>query len=167
MTCKSCGYENVEGSVFCANCGAAMEAPAPAVETVVEPQYSAPQYSAPQPAPAPAKKADGLSITAMILGIVGLVGGSICNCLCGCLAGVPSLLMCIAAVVLGIIGMKKASDKGTKSTMALVGVILGGIGLLLCIIGMVLSSVLTDAMNTAIFGNMGGMDFMDMIEDMM
>lgn len=154
MTCKSCGYENAEGSVFCANCGASMEAPA--VEPVVETTYEQPVEVV-----APAKKSNGMTIAALILGIVGLVGNTICSCLCGCLGGAPSLLMSIAGLVLGIVAMNKSKKEGEKNNMALTAIILSGVGILLYII----FALVGGAISSAIMGS-AGMDA-DFFEDMM
>lgn len=79
--------------------------------------------------------ANGFAIAALVTGIVALVTGWI-----------PfwSLLSGIAAVVLGIIGLKKVSGKG----MAIAGIVTGGIGAFwgllvtaLFIIALVLSAV--------------------------
>ena len=141
MICKSCGYENAEGSVFCANCGASMEAPV--AEVVADQPYVE------TPVVAEKKKAEPMGIIAMILGIVGLLGSTFCSCLCGCLGGSPALIMCIAGVVLGIIGLNKSKKQGEKNTMALVGIILSGVGILLFII----FALVGGAISTAILGD--------------
>ena len=141
MICKSCGYENAEGSVFCANCGASMEAPV--AEVVVDQPYVE------TPVVAEKKKAEPMGIIAMILGILGLLGSTFCSCLCGCLGGSPALIMCIAGVVLGIIGLNKSKKQGEKNTMALVGIILSGVGILLFII----FALVGGAISTAILGD--------------
>lgn len=141
MICKSCGYENAEGSVFCANCGASMEAPV--AEVVADQPYVE------TPVVAEKKKAEPMGIIAMILGILGLLGSTICSCLCGCLGGSPALIMCIAGVVLGIIGLNKSKKQGEKNTMALVGIILSGVGILLFII----FALVGGAISTAILGD--------------
>lgn len=141
MICKSCGYENAEGSVFCANCGASMEAPV--AEVVADQPYVE------TPVVAEKKKAEPMGIIAMILGILGLLGSTFCSCLCGCLGGIPALIMCIAGVVLGIIGLNKSKKQGEKNTMALVGIILSGVGILLFII----FALVGGAISTAILGD--------------
>lgn len=141
MICKSCGYENAEGSVFCANCGASMEAPV--AEVVADQPYVE------TPVVAEKKKAEPMGIIAMILGILGLLGSTFCSCLCGCLGGSPALIMCIAGVVLGIIGLNKSKKQGEKNTMALVGIILSGVGILLFII----FALVGGAISTAILGD--------------
>ena len=141
MICKSCGYENAEGSVFCANCGASMEAPV--AEVVADQPYVE------TPVVAEKKKAEPMGIIAMILGILGLLGSTFCSCLCGCLGGSPALIMCIAGVVLGIIGLNKSKKQGEKNTMALVGIILSGVGILLFII----SALVGGAISTAFLGD--------------
>lgn len=146
MICKSCGYENAEGCVFCANCGASLEE-TPAVEAVVE---------APIVEAAPAKK-DGMTIAALVLGIAGLALALLCGC-CGC-ASVP-LIVSIVGLVLGIIAFKKAKDAGAENKMALVALILSAAGCLVSLIGIILGAILP----TMLAGM--GMD-MDFMEDMM
>ena len=90
-----------------------------------------------------------MGIIAMILGILGLLGSTFCSCLCGCLGGSPALIMCIAGVVLGIIGLNKSKKQGEKNTMALVGIILSGVGILLFII----FALVGGAICTAILGD--------------
>ena len=153
MICKSCGYENAEGCVFCANCGASLEAPAE--EAVVE----APVVEAPVVEAAPAKK-DGMTIAALILGIAGLALALLCGC-CGC-AYVP-LVVSIVGLVLGIIAFKKAKDAGAENKMALVALILSAAGCLVSLIGIILGAIVP-----SILAGMGiDMMGMDMVEDMM
>ena len=67
------------------------------------------------------KKASGVSVAALICGIVGV-------CCCN-----PFYLMNLAAVVLGIIGIATAKDR--PKGMAIAGLILGISGVLVQIIG--------------------------------
>ena len=149
MICKSCGYENAEGCVFCANCGASLEE-APAVEAVVE---------APVVEAAPAKK-DGMTIAALILGIAGLALALLCGC-CGC-AYVP-LIVSIVGLVLGIVAFKKAKDAGVENKMALTALILSAAGCLVSLIGIILGSIVPSILAGMGVDLMG----MDMLEDMM
>ncbi|MBQ7101563.1 MAG: zinc ribbon domain-containing protein [Clostridia bacterium] len=48
MICKNCGYQIADGSAFCINCGATVEAQPQQAQYQQQPQYAAPQY-APQP----------------------------------------------------------------------------------------------------------------------
>lgn len=151
MICKSCGYENAEGSIFCANCGASMEAPvAPVVDTYVE---------QPVEVVAPKKKSDAMTIIALILGIVGLVFSTICSCLCGCLGSIPAIIMCITGLILGIVALTKSKKNGEKNGMALTAIILSGVGILMTII----FALIGGAISAAIMGE----DGMEILEDMM
>ena len=150
MFCQNCGSQIPDGAKFCEICGApapgAAEVAQEAVETVetvetpVEevaqevpsytepaantyqqtydnPSYTQPDYYAQQGG---GKK--GFAIASMICGIVSLV----CCCL-----GWGILAVAVAAVVLGIIAIVKGFD---GKTLAIVGLITGGIGLIMAII---------------------------------
>lgn len=53
MICKNCGYQIADGSAFCINCGATVEAQPQQQPQYQQPQYAAPQYQQPQYAPQP------------------------------------------------------------------------------------------------------------------
>ncbi|MFE3580394.1 DUF4190 domain-containing protein, partial [Streptomyces vinaceus] len=79
------------------------------------------------------QKSNGFGITAMVLGIIGVV-----TCYLGVLFGVPAL-------VFGILGRKKAQrGEADNGPMALAGIILGAIGIVisLLMIGLVIAGVL-------------------------
>lgn len=81
-----------------------------------------PVEQAPAPAPAVAKPAtapagNGIAIAALVVGIVAFVTGWV---------PILGLLLGIAAVVLGVIGLKKAAGKG----MSIAGLVTGAIGAL-------------------------------------
>ena len=159
MFCKNCGIENPDGASFCRVCGSALavapviEASAdPVAETPVEPTVETPV----QPASAPAAEGEtapkvtavdpgkGMGVAALVLGIIGLVTGTVCNCGCACtifgvfISGPIAILLAIVGLILGIIGMKKSKTAGFKNTMALVGIILSGIALASGVISLVI-----------------------------
>lgn len=111
----------------------------------VEPQPeqpAAPGYAAPA-APAygaVAQQPKGLAITALVLGIAGIV-----------LAWIPgvnwvALPAAIVGLILGIIALKKGQPRG----MALTGIILGAIAIVFAIIGIILFLTLLGAVGAAI-----------------
>ncbi|MFD7081500.1 DUF4190 domain-containing protein [Streptomyces sp. NPDC059918] len=90
-------------------------------------------------------KSNGFGITAMVLGIIGVV-----TCYLGVLFGVPAL-------VFGILGRKKAQrGEADNGSMALAGIILGAIGIVISIlmIGLVIAGVLLGGS-----GNGSGSDY--------
>jgi len=88
--------------------------------------YPAAPATLPAP-PAPAKKAAGLALAALIVGIIAFILGWI---------PVFGALVGIVAVILGILALRKHQSKGK----ALTGVILGGIGALTSL-GMLIASI--------------------------
>lgn len=80
-------------------------------------------YPAYAPAPSAPK---GLAITALILGIVAVVGAMIFGWI-PFVGGVITVVVGIAALILGILAMQKRQPKG----LALTGLILGGAGVLI------------------------------------
>lgn len=75
--------------------------------------------------PSAPRQPKGLAITALILGIVAVVGGMIFGWI-PFVGGVITILVGIAAVILGFIALNKKQSKG----MSLTGLILGGVGVL-------------------------------------
>lgn len=94
----------------------------------VTPPSSSPQSSQPGTAGQPTRS-NGLAIASLVIGIISFLFGW---------AGVFILLPAIAAVVLGIIALKKKQSKG----LALTGTILGALGLLTAIIATALAASL-------------------------
>lgn len=102
---------------------------APQPEQPAAPAYAAPAYGA------AAQQPKGLAITAMILGIAGIV-----------LAWIPgvnwlALPAAIVGLILGIIALKKGQPRG----MALTGIILGAIAIVLAIIAIIVFASLAAA----------------------
>lgn len=122
--CKNCGTNNEEGVAYCAGCGAAMEvgyqSPVSYQQPVQQPAYQQPTYQQPayqqpvyQQPVAPVVPGKGMSITAMILGIISLVF---------CCAWWISIPCAIVGLILGCIGNSKAKEVGMKSGMAVAGI---------------------------------------------
>lgn len=140
MICKACNAENENGAQFCVNCGAALEQEAAPVEEVVAPveEVAAPVEEVVAPVEevaAPAEEATAevpasdpgklLNLISLICGAVGLVFSSLCTCLGGCLGGFIPMLIGVAAIVTGLLGMNKSKAAGFKNTLGLIGLILG------------------------------------------
>ena len=126
MICKACNAENENGAQFCVNCGAALEQEAAPVEEVVAPveEVAAPAEEATEEIPA-ADPGKLLNLISLICGAVGLVFSSLCTCLGGCLGGFIPMLIGVAAIVTGLLGMNKSKAAGFKNTLGLIGLILG------------------------------------------
>ncbi len=71
---------------------------------------------APADAPAPSQGSDGLSITALVLGIISL---------CAMCAGIFALPFSIAAVVCGFIARKRSAENNRPTGMATAGLVMG------------------------------------------
>lgn len=103
------------------------EAPAPAPQPAPVAPVQAPQ-------PAPAGPTNGLAVAALIVGIVAVVSGWI---------PVWGVLVGAAAIVLGVLGLRKATGKG----MAIAGLITGAVGALwaLVVTGFFIFAIVTAA----------------------
>lgn len=133
--CKNCGTNNEEGVAYCAGCGATMDAGYQSPVSYQQPTYQQPVYQ--QPA-APVVPGKGLSITAMVLGIVSLVF---------CCVWYIAIPCAIVGLILGCIGNSKAKEVGMKSGMAVAGIVCSAIAigltlLLLLFVGAALASVM-------------------------
>ena len=139
MFCENCGAQIADGSAICPNCGAAVRvSPAtgeavpvapiqaqpvepvqPIYQQPVQPVYQQPAYHQPiyqQPAAGGSK---ALAITALILGICGLVF---------CWIPVFGLLIAVAGLIVGIFALKNTNGKGmgiTGFVLSIVGIVIG------------------------------------------
>lgn len=145
MFCENCGSQIADGSAICPNCGAAVRvspttgeavpvAPIqaqpvepvqpvqpvqPVYQQPVQPVYQQPAYQQPiyqQPAAGGSK---ALAITALILGICGLVF---------CWIPVFGLLIAVAGLIVGIFALKNPNGKGmgiTGFVLSIVGIVIG------------------------------------------
>lgn len=121
MLCPICGQECAENSAFCDNCGNPLHRAAPVTPAQTQ---QAPTQSTPQPAgELPCKT---MSIVAMILGILSILGGC-------CLAFV-SIPSAIVGIILSSISMKRAKEVGRTNNYSLAGLICSIIGLVLALL---------------------------------
>ena len=127
MFCPNCGNPVEENANFCCKCGADMAVPnaTPADEAPQTPADTAPDYQAlvyPPEQPIEKNKVGKIfSLVSLLCGIISLV-----------LCWIPFVMEipAIAAVVLGILGIKKNGSKGKCIT----GIILGAIAFVLILI---------------------------------
>jgi hypothetical protein len=87
---------------------------------------------------------------------VGLVFSALCTCLGGCLGGFIPALVGVAAIVTGVLGMKKSKAAGFKNMFGLIGLILGIAGVavfaLFLFINMIIGGYIGAANASAIYG---------------
>lgn len=96
----------------------------------------------------------GISIAALVCGIVGIVGAwfpVICYF---------ALIIAIVGIVLGAIGMKKAKENNEPKGLATAGLVLGIIGTALAVIGVICIVACTVAANAA------GSQYLDQLNDL-
>lgn len=113
MFCKNCGHENAEDVAFCINCGNELN-PQPS-EPVTPHEDPVTTYAE----PALPKASQIMGLIAMICGIVSLVM---------CLCYGSGIAFAIAALILGILAKKKATEVGLANKKAQLGFTLGLIG---------------------------------------
>ena len=148
MFCRNCGSENDDTNKFCRNCGQALGTEHAQQEETIgsaqsttqsEPEPTPVQYSSYQTfqteSPIDTSKPSGMSIAALVLGIVSIV--------CCCLH-----IISIACGIVAIVLAKKEDQRGmgngfTKAGFicGLIGAILGGIYLIYWIIAVVMRGV--------------------------
>ena len=104
-------------------------------EYIPQPVQAEPMYNGvpqgdvqPMPAQETKKETNGLSIASLVTGILSV------TCCCG---GILGLILSIVAVVLGAISKKQQKE---NNTMALVGIILGAVGIVFAIVGIIIGA---------------------------
>lgn len=139
MLCNHCGAENQQDAKFCAGCGADLteQSQVQAQQMYNQPDYqqqqmyNQPDYQQPsyqQPMYQPAETGDpgrGFAIASLILGIVSFL----------CLPAITGVL----GIIFGIV----AKNKGSKSPMAIAGIICGAIGIVLWIVMLIFGMTLS------------------------
>ena len=98
---------------------------------------------------------DWMAIVSLVLGILNLC--SICTFFIP-FACCLTILLTIGAIVFGILGMKS-----TKRTLAIVGLVLGGLGLLIQIIGIIVALV-SGTLFSFMESGTGNMEFLDFLD---
>lgn len=122
--CKNCGSLNNDGVLYCASCGAPMQAAQPQ-----QPSYPVNNYQQPVPQSVPGK---GLGITSMVLGIIGLV------LFCFWFISLPCA---IVGIILGCISISQAKEAGMKNGMATAGIVCSAIAIVLVILILILAAI--------------------------
>lgn len=137
MICSNCGKEFNDRSKFCPYCGQAAGSTAGTpVEPALRPAYDAPAYTAPAAPAAPSRS--GVAKASLILGIIGFAFVSIGLIVAflpvvgfiSLILGILGSMLCLPAMILGIIGLKSATARG----QALTGMILGIVGMVLTVL---------------------------------
>ena len=122
--CKNCGSLNNDGVLYCASCGAPMQAAQPQ-----QPIYPVNNYQQPVPQSVPGK---GLGITSMVLGIISLV------LFCFWFIALPCA---IVGIILGCISISQAKEAGMKNGMATAGIVCSAIAIVLVILILILAAI--------------------------
>lgn len=119
MFCRNCGTEIPDNIMYCPKCGQSQQT-SPMPGPMQNPYAN--QYDIYEQAP---KEKQGMAITSLVLGLVGLIGWLFPCC------GYP---ITILGLIFGIIGIKKGGK-----TMATVGIVLSSITLVLTIINFIVA----------------------------
>ena len=128
MYCNNCGAQNPDDSSFCSKCGSKFA-----------PQQTPPQQTVPQQqqaTAAPARKTNGLSIAALVLGLVGIL---------------PPFAICsIPAIIMGAIALNQIKKEPALEGkgLALAGLIIGSVILALWILLIIFIVVLAVTSST-------------------
>lgn len=126
--------------------------PAPGAPAYGAPAYGTPGYGTGYPAPAP-KKTNGKAVAALILGILALLGSWIP------FANIVSILMGIAALILGILGVKAARSGVGGRGLGIGGVVTGGVAIVV--------SALVLGLSIAALNSIDDDDLQQIIDDAM
>ena len=91
----------------------------------------------------------GISIAALVCGVVGIVGLFVSN---KPVVAIIALVVAIAGIVLGAIGMKKAKANGESKGLAVAGLVCGIVGTALALIGVICAVCVVCAAKAVIDG---------------
>ena len=156
MFCKQCGAQNEEDSVFCAECGTALNTTDADADFKEDLEYAKEllQKSSDEDVKDKGKTFGIISLcaggAAVLLSLVLLVGGCCCSFCCGAISMpvvafvliIPALLG-VAGVIMGIVGMVLSKKSGAKSTLSLLGLLVSIVGVLVPLVLLVLFIGLT------------------------
>ena len=148
MVCKICGTANVDGSVFCSNCGTTLQAEETQAYTAPNPEFAQTE-PAPEATPVVVDPGKTFGLVSMILGIVSTVLSGICTCTCGCFGGFLPFAAGVAGIILGIFAVKKSKTVGLDNKKAKIGFILCAVGIVLSIFNLILGLILSASGVTA------------------
>lgn len=154
MICPKCNAQNKDDAVFCVNCGAKFmptEAAFQQQNTVENVPAAVQQHNSVDSAPAPVQNppakapSNGLSIAALVCGLIGIVGSFIPVVKYGTLA------LAILGIIFGVLGRKKAVASGSSSTgLATAGLVLGIIGTAFSAVGVICALACIGAADAAV-----------------
>ena len=104
------------------------------------PNFQNPNYMPPQPPMGPVNDGKGMSIAALVCGILGIIGGFIP------IVTYFTTVLAILGLIFGVIGRKKSTlVYGKASGLATAGLVLGVIGVAFAVLGLLCSIVCTAA----------------------
>ncbi|MBQ6265159.1 MAG: DUF4190 domain-containing protein [Clostridia bacterium] len=152
MICPKCNSENKDDARFCVNCGESLAPqmpetqpepqilPSPANANVSPQNVETPMQAAPVKVPS-----NGLSVAALVCGVIGIVGSFIPIVKYG------TLVLAILGIVFGVLGRKKAVSSGSSSTgLATAGLVLGIIGTAFSAVGVICALACIGAADAAV-----------------
>ena len=162
MICNKCGQEMSANDRFCQHCGApAAQESAPSDTEILMQQADHTTQETCEPISIPTEPTTppesptivgdpGASTgkTAYILGLIGLIAGSICTCGCSLLGGLAPLVCCILAIVLGNQAREKSAAAGIENHNAKTAVTLGIIGIAVIVIFVIINIVVAAVMGS-------------------
>ena len=147
MVCKICGTANVDGSVFCSNCGTTLQAEETQAYTAPNPEFAQTE-PAPEATPVVVDPGKTFGLVSMILGIVTAALGALCACFCTCV-GPLAIVTGAVGIVLAVLAVKKSKTVGLDNKKAKIGFILCAVGIVLSIFNLILGLILSASGVTA------------------
>ena len=124
--CLMCGCKIPADSVYCPVC---QQYTGYASRQQAQPQPQAQPYYAPYAQQKPRRKQNVLAIIGFILSLVGFLSGEV----------YLGIVLSIAGLVLGAIGLKKVKELGKGKAFAIVAIVVGAVGIVLNVVLIVLT----------------------------
>ncbi len=113
--------------------------------------FQNPNFMPPQPPTGPMNDGKGMSIAALVCGILGIIGGFIP------FVSYFTTVLAVLGLIFGVIGRKKSTlAYGKASGIATAGLVLGVIGVAFAVIGLLCTIICTAALCSAA-GELGSM----------